>query len=276
MSGQLPTRVRADRTGTGAGSAGPAAEPALFFDPFPTEPSWSAVGPAPEQAQVPAPSPPRPPGRIRRAVPWLIGSLVLVAAAAALAVTIVVSIPRDEPQPVTPGRYSASQVADGCDLVDQRVLERWAPQGAGTPAHHERRGSALIGGGGADCSFAGTASGRTIARAEFAMDAEIADSYGASPYGSWIDTELRRPVPGRVAGALPGLGERAVYALDEDKTDYSHRVEYTVAAQDDNLAVKVRIAVFVDERTQLDRDDVRQACIDQVQRVFDGMRQRGV
>lgn len=198
----------------------------------------------------------------------MVVALGLVAILIILALTTL----RDDTPAAAPVRYTAANVHNGCDLVDVRVLDQWAPKRDQEPQHNERKPSDLLGGGGADCSVSSSASGRTTARAVLRMDAAIADKYGVTVYPAWSESATSRSGNGRTTGAVDGLGERAFFAVDEDKTDYSHRVDYTVGAQDDNLSVKVSISVFVDERTRLDPDAIRRACIDQVRSVMTGMR----
>ncbi len=230
----------------------------------------SPVGSPVLEPPAPVPSPP-PPQQRRGRLGWIVGGVATAGAVTTL-IILALTTPRDAAPAAARAVYTAENVRNACDLIDVGVLDRWAPNPDRTPSHNERKPSELLGGGGADCSASSSASGRTVATARLRMDAAIADKYGATVYQAWSESEAGRTGAGRTLGDVPGLGERAFFAVDEDKTDYSHRVDYTVAAQDDNLSVKVNISVFVDERTRLDPDAIRQACIDQVRSVMTGMR----
>ncbi|GAB2712724.1 hypothetical protein GCM10027089_40740 [Nocardia thraciensis] len=248
-----------------------------------TQPPNPAHGIAQTQSYL-GPNRPHPGQSSLRSTPlWILAAvsvLVLIAATAIIAVTMTGSgfdHAEKTKSDVTP-MYTADKATNACGLVDVSILEQWAKNPAREPQHNERKSTAQ-GGGGVSCSALNEGTGYPPEFATLRMEGQLqyidpdtGSRLGEPIYNAWENSAGTATGTNRITGALPGIGERAYFELEDDQSSARPMVNYTAAAFDNNLSIKVSIGVGVGEGHTIDTAEVKAAVLAQLRTAMDRMK----
>lgn len=165
------------------------------------------------------------------------------------------------------GVYSMGSVTNACDLVDSTVLDQWAAVLDET-THRESPPTGDLGGGSLNCRISNEGTDTDSAR--LTLDVGFAGKYTTYGYDDWKKSDTATTGTDYDSGAVSGLGEEAYHA--SRYTDYSSfdTLDYTVAAKDSNVSVKVTL--YINSGSPIDRATVDRVCRDQVRKVLDRLR----
>ena len=165
------------------------------------------------------------------------------------------------------GDYTMDSVTNACDLVDATVLDTWASTNEDT-THRENEPSESYGGGSLSCRInnEGANSDSASLTLDVAFDGEFT-SYG---YEDWKKSDTATTGSEYNSGAVTGLGEQGYFA--SHAMDYSSfdTLDYSVAATDSNVSVKVNLNITADGT--INQTQVDQICRNQVEKVMDSLR----
>ncbi|MEU4841088.1 hypothetical protein [Nocardia testacea] len=166
----------------------------------------------------------------------------------------------------TDGDYGMENVTNACDLVDASVLDQWAANRDETT--HQEDAPASYGGGSLNCQVSNEGTDSNSAR--LALDVTFDSEYGSYGYDDWKESDTATTGTDYSSGAVTGLGEDAYYSAQINDYSSFQTLDYTVAAKDSNVSVKVNIYITYDG--VVDRSTVDRICTDQVRKVLDELR----
>jgi hypothetical protein len=164
------------------------------------------------------------------------------------------------------GNYGMDSVTNACDLVDPSVLDQWAANRDETT--HQEDAPASYGGGSLKCQISNEGTGSNRARLSF--DVAFETEYGSYGYDDWKKSDTATTGTDYDSGVVTGLGEEAYYSSQLNDYSSFQSLDYTVAAKDSNVSVKVNIYVTYDG--VVDRSTVDRICRDQVRKALDELR----
>ncbi|MEU4316541.1 hypothetical protein [Nocardia sp. NPDC024068] len=173
----------------------------------------------------------------------------------------------DEKDKEWAGDYGMASVTNSCDLIDAGVLDQWAATRDETT--HQESPPADYGGGSLNCRISNEGTDTNSAR--LTLDVAFTGEYTTYGYDDWKKTDTATTGTDYDSGSVSGLGQEAYYA--SHVSDYSsfETVDYSVAAKDSNVSVKVTMYISYDG--PVDTSTVDQLCRDQVRKVLDGLRE---
>jgi hypothetical protein len=217
-----------------------------------------------------AQQPPRPPQRSN--APWIIGGVVGLVAIMGLVVTLVVVSASHKATDSLLGKknmngnYAMTNVTNACSLVDLTVLSKWAPNPKSNPQHTESAGDNLMGGS-LNCTAGYDGAGKYGSEgSDLDLDAEFQDAYGSPDYNTWKDEDTKTTGSGRDSGVLSGIGEQAYYATETQNYSSFNTLDYTCAALDSNLSVKIKFHIETEDPPNA--TDAGTTCKAQLQKVL--------
>ncbi|WP_157105985.1 hypothetical protein [Nocardia sienata] len=164
------------------------------------------------------------------------------------------------------GDYGMENVTNACDLVDASVLDQWAANRDETT--HQEHAPASYGGGSLDCQVDNEGTGSNSAR--LGLDVTFDSEYGSYGYDDWKKSDTATTGTDYSSGAVNGLGEDAYYSSQVNDYSSFQTLDYTVAAKDSNISVKVDLYISYDG--VVDRSTVDRICRDQIRKVLDELR----
>lgn len=164
------------------------------------------------------------------------------------------------------GDYSMESVTNACDLVDATVLDQWAATLDETT--HQESAPSSYGGGSLTCRISNEGADTNSAR--LTLDVGFAGEYTTYGYDDWKKSDTATTGTDYDSGTVNGLGEEAYYASQHSDYSSFDALDYTVAAKDSNVSVKVTL--YINSQTPINRSTVDQVCRDQVRKVLDGLR----
>ncbi|NKY50052.1 hypothetical protein [Nocardia vermiculata] len=169
------------------------------------------------------------------------------------------------------GNYSMEHVTNACNLIDPTVLQQWAPNVDGVPEHTERAPGKSIGGGSLTCRASYDGAGKYgTDGSDIDLDVDFKSKYGDPRYQSWKQSDTQTTGTGRTSGPIPGIGTEAYYAINQ--RDYSSftTLDYTCAAIDSNVSVKVELDIQAEG--SINTDTVATTCKNQLQKALSGLK----
>lgn len=166
----------------------------------------------------------------------------------------------------TDGDYGMENVTNACDLVDASVLDQWAANRDETT--HQEDAPESYGGGSLNCQVSNEGTDSNSAR--LGLDVTFDSEYGSYGYDDWKKSDTATTGTDYSSGAVTGLGEDAYYSSQVNDYSSFQTLDYTVAAKDSNVSVKVNLYVTYDG--VVDRSTVDRICRDQVRKVLDELR----
>ncbi|MEV0364415.1 hypothetical protein [Nocardia fusca] len=164
------------------------------------------------------------------------------------------------------GDYGMENVTNACDLVDASVLDQWAANRDETT--HQEDAPASYGGGSLNCQVSNEGTDSNSAR--LGLDVTFDSEYGSYGYDDWKKSDTATTGTDYSSGAVTGLGEDAYYSSQINDYSSFQTLDYTVAAKDSNVSVKVNMYITYDG--VVDRSTVDRICRDQVRKVLDELR----
>lgn len=164
------------------------------------------------------------------------------------------------------GDYGMESVTNACDLVDASVLDQWAANRDETT--HQEDAPASYGGGSLNCRVSNEGTDSNSAR--LGLDVTFDSEYGSYGYDDWKKSDTATTGTDYSSGAVTGLGEDAYYSSQINDYSSFQTLDYTVAAKDSNVSVKVNMYITYDG--VVDRSTVDRICRDQVRKVLDELR----
>ncbi|MGW0178399.1 hypothetical protein [Nocardia sp. NPDC003345] len=173
----------------------------------------------------------------------------------------------DEKKQEWAGDYGMGSVTNSCDLIDAGVLDQWAATRDETT--HQENAPTDYGGGSLNCRISNEGADTNSAR--LTLDVAFTGEYTTYGYDDWKKTDTATTGTDYDSGSVSGLGQEAYYA--SHVSDYSsfETVDYSVAAKDSNISVKVSMYISYDG--PVDTSTVDQLCRDQVRKVLDELRE---
>ncbi|MFQ6228976.1 hypothetical protein [Nocardia sp. NPDC002869] len=166
----------------------------------------------------------------------------------------------------TDGDYGMENVTNACDLIDASVLDQWAANRDETT--HQEDAPASYGGGSLNCQVSNEGTDSNSAR--LGLDVTFDSEYGSYGYDDWKKSDTATTGTDYSSGAVTGLGEDAYYSAQINDYSSFQTLDYTVAAKDSNVSVKVNMYITYDG--VVDRSTVDRICRDQVGKVLDELR----
>ncbi|WP_157107149.1 hypothetical protein [Nocardia grenadensis] len=161
------------------------------------------------------------------------------------------------------GDYGMENVTNACDLVDASVLDQWAANRDETT--HQEDAPASYGGGSLHCQVSNEGTDSNSAR--LGLDVTFDSEYGSYGYDEWKKSDTATTGTDYSSGAVTELGEDAYYSSQVNDYSSFQTLDYTVAAKDSNVSVKVNLYITYDG--VVDRSTVDRSCRDQVRKVLD-------
>lgn len=139
------------------------------------------------------------------------------------------------------GAYSMDSVTNACDVVDPTLLHRWGPTTPRIgPENLETRPRWLA----CDVSYADPSLVDEFATNESGMnfEAEFTEGEATPAYDDWKRRDTDTTGSNLAFGEVTGIGSQG-YWFSERADSLMNAVSYTVAVQDSNVSVKVRISL---------------------------------
>ena len=146
-----------------------------------------------------------------------------------------------EEDPRSEGAYSMDSVTNACDIVDPTLLHRWGPTTPRIgPENLETRPRWLA----CDVSFADPSLVDEFATNESGMnfEAEFTEGEATPAYDDWKRRDTDTTGSNLAFGEVTGIGSQG-YWFSERADSLMNAVSYTVAVEDSNVSVKVRISL---------------------------------
>ncbi|MFB7720857.1 hypothetical protein [Nocardia sp. NPDC056100] len=213
---------------------------------------------------------------------WIIGGVLGLVVLVGIGIAAVALTQKDKPlttlgndKKAMDGNYSMDKVGNACSLIDPTVLTKWSTTSKGSPTHSETKPTDYSGGR-LNCTAGYSGQSSTSKyhtnEADITLDVTFLSAYGKPDYDSWKSYDTGTTGSGRSSGDVTGLGSQAYWHAET--RDYSSFtvLDYTVAAQDSNVSVKVKISVDRGSGETITKDDVAQVAKDQVQKALTGLR----
>lgn len=259
-------------------------QPGYTSGPAPVQPQY-ASGPAPMQPMYGGgyPQPPRPPSGNKTGliVGGIIGLVVLVGigigAVAVLGSDDPIKIGDDKPKANADGKYSMDSVTNACSLIDPSVLTKWAKNQSGNPEHSETKPTEYSGGS-LECR-AGYEEPSVTSKyhdneADITLDVSFLgnSSYSKPDYDSWKQYDTGTTGSGRSSGDVSGIGQQGYWSSKLDDYSSFSVLDYTVAVQDSNVSIKVKISIDRGTGESVTKEEVSTVAKAQVQKALDGLK----
>ncbi|MRH85979.1 hypothetical protein GFY24_00610 [Nocardia sp. SYP-A9097] len=228
---------------------------------------------------------PQPPSGGGGKAGWIIGIVVGLVVIVGIGIGVIALTSKDKPlsplgddkKKTMDGNYSMDKVGNACSLIDPTVLTKWSSTSKGNPEHSETKPTDYSGGRlSCTAGYSGQSSTSKYHtnEADITLDVDFNSAYGKPDYDSWKTYDTGTTGSGRSSGDITGLGSQAYWHAET--RDYSSFtvLDYTVAAQDSNVSVKVKISVDRGSGETITKDDVAQIAKDQVQKALNGLRKK--
>lgn len=276
MGGRPGPVTGTDPTVLGAGFDAYHSAPQLpYAQQPPSQPSYPQQQFAPPYAQQPMyPQPGK-----KNNTPWIVGGVVgLVVVIGVVIGVIALTGGSDSGGGKTgvggdkkvDGNYSMGNITDACSLIDPTVLRKWAPNPKSKPEHTERAPDPKFGGGSLSCRVGYDGAGKYGTNgSDIDLDADFQSKYGEPEFNSWKNYDTKTTGSGRTSGAIAGIGEQAYYATYQQDYSSFDTLDYTCAALDSNVSVKVKLSIQTD--STIDTTEVGNVCKDQLKKALAGL-----
>lgn len=216
---------------------------------------------------------------------WIIAGVVGLVVVVGIGITAV-ALTGDKEDPLSPltdgkqsmdGNYSMDKITNACSLIDPSAITKWASTSKGNPTHTETKPTDYSGG---RLSCAAGYSGQSgtskyhTNEADIDLSVSFNGSYGKPEFDSWKSYDTGTTGSGRSSGDVTGIGSAGYWHAES--RDYSSFtvLDYTVAVQDSNVSVKVKISVDRGEGETVSKDEVAQIAKDQVQKALNGLKKK--
>ncbi|MFI6870830.1 hypothetical protein [Nocardia sp. NPDC050406] len=275
-------------------TSGPApVQPGYASGPAPVQPGY-ASGPA--QPQYPGGPPPmqppgyggypQSPGPSGNKTGLIIGGIVGLVVLVGIGIGVVAVTSSDDPIKMggdeksktnADGKYSMENITNACSLIDPSVLTKWAKNSSGNPEHTETQPTEYTGGS-LDCKAGYTepsvASKYHDNEADITLDVSFLGNseYSKPDYDFWKQSDTGTTGSGRSSGDVTGIGEQGYWSSKVDDYSSFSVLDYTVAVQDSNVSVKVKISLDRGQGESVSKDEVATVAKQQVQKALDGLK----
>lgn len=280
-------------------------QPGYTSGPAPVQPGYTSgahaqpgysSGPAPVQPQYPGgpppmspgygggyPQPPRPSGsKTGLIVGGIIGLVVLVG----IGIGAVALTSGDDPIKMggdektnanADGKYSMDKITNACSIIDPSSVSKWASTQSGSPEHSETKPTGYSGGSlKCDAKYTQASATSKYHDNEAEISLEVAflgnSSYSKPDYDNWKQYDTGTTGSGRASGDVSGIGSQGYWSSKTDDYSSFSVLDYTVAVQDSNVSVKVKISLDRGQGESVSKDDVGTVAKQQVQKALAGLK----
>lgn len=241
----------------------------------PSVPNYPQQQFPPPYAQQPAyPQPPKK----NNNTPWIVGGVVGLVVVIGIVIGVIALTggsgsggkgPLGDKKGVD-GNYSMANVTDACSLIDPTVLRKWAPTPKDAPEHTERAPDSSFGGGNLTCRARYDGAGKYGSNgSDIDLEADFQSKYSDPQFNSWKNYDTKTTGSGRTSGDIAGIGSQAYYAAYQQNYSSFVTLDYTCAALDSNVSVKVELRIQAEG--SIDNADVGTTCKDQLKKALAGL-----